>query len=339
MIKIRNFFTRLFSIIILVMCFQFIDTKSYAADAGTYDPTCTLVGGVWDVRGHTGAANLNGATCVTQPEILQFTVKRLAVCTAAPTAPTNVLFDGADAAVDLTNCKILFNGTATAILSAVGQTVEINSGEVLNPGSGVFTHVFIEALPVIGIQASVNIGLTTLYTNGYDGKTIYTGSNDDSTLDTTLAAGYCYTVAGSYINSVRDNAACGTTAAGGLSLITMYCMDSACETDSGSANVTDWRTAMTVDGNAITFYYVNSTTGVLCNTANCYGTPGLVQGIQTLATPVGSDTAVPTSFNINFRTSTAVVVDQEGGIDNNSLGNDKIAFRPGPIALTFDVNY
>jgi hypothetical protein len=339
MIKIRNFFTRLFSIIILVMCFQFIDTKSYAADAGTYDPTCTLVGGVWDVSAHTGSASLDGATCVTQPEILQFTVKRLAVCTAAPTAPTNVLFDGADAAVDLTNCRILFNGTATAILSAVGQTVEINSGEVLNPGSGVFTHVFIEALPVIGIQASVNIGLTSLYANGYDARTSYTGSNDDSALDASTTAGYCYTVTGSHINSVRNNAACGATAAGGLSLITMYCMDSACETDSGTTYVTDWRTAMTVDGSAITFYYVNSTTGVLCNTANCYGTPGLVQGIQTLATPVGSDTAVPTSFNINFRISTAVVVDQEGGIDNDATGGNKIAFRPGPIALTFDINY
>ena len=56
-----------------------------------------------------------------------------------------------------------------------------------------------------------------------------------------------------------------------------------------------------------------------------------------MATPVGSDTAVPTSFNINFRISTAVVVDQEGG-EENAEGAD-MAFRPGLIALTFDVNY
>lgn len=322
----------------LIMSFQTIDTKSYAVDAGTYDPTCTVVDGVWDVRAHTGSASTNGATCVTQPDILQFTVKRLAVCTAAPTAPTNALFDGADAAVDLTNCKILFNGTATAILSAVGQTVEINSGEVLNPGSGVFTHVFIEAVPVIGIQASVNLGLSSTYANGYDSRTSYLGSSS-GTLDASATTGYCYTVAGDHINSARNNATCGTTNAAGLSLITMYCMDSACETDSGTDYVTDWRTAMTVDGSAITFYYVSSTTGALCNTANCYGTPGLVQGIQTLATPVGSNSLVPTSFNINFRISTATVVDQEGGINNNSSGNNKIAFRPGPIALTFNVNY
>ena len=65
--------------------------------------------------------------------------------------------------------------------------------------------------------------------------------------------------------------------------------------------------------------------------------PVIQKGIQTLATPVESDTAVPTSFNINFRISTAVVVDQEGG-EENAEGTD-MAFRPGLIALTFDVNY
>jgi len=218
-----NILTKLLFVLLLSFSVQGIFITIAKAD-----DVCTIADDVMDTT-----TAYTSVRCTMQPEQLRMYPYNLYLCTALPAAPTTTT------AIDLTACSQIYSnpdGVGYVDISSVGNPSPPTGGTLIQPPAGVFTHVVLEAKNVMGLQG---------YFISDGGQTTLTGTHATSP-GTAGSGGSCYTVAGSYTNSLLANARCGDVLGDyGMALVTMNCFDDICRSAGTLAENT---TASIVDG-------------------------------------------------------------------------------------------
>ena len=200
-----NILTKLLFVLLLSFSAQGIFITTAKADVA-----CTIADNVMNT-----SAAFTSVRCTMQPEQLRMYPYNLYLCTALPAAPTTT------SAIDLTACSQIYSnpdGDGYVDISSVGNPSSPTGGTLIQPPAGVFTHVVLEAKNVMGLQG---------YFISDGGRPTLTGTH--ASPGTGSSGGYCYTVAGSYTNSILANARCGEALGDyGMALVTMNCFDDIC---------------------------------------------------------------------------------------------------------------
>lgn len=340
-------------VVMLTFSFQVISIIG-SNEALAADPACTFNGDAQidssDII--TGAGRTK--FCTKQPETLRMFPIGAWACTAKPVAPTT------STAIDLSNCVQILSadGTSSVDISTVGDTVPFSGGTLTIPGVGIYTHIVLEADSVFGLKGNVVSDDTTVVTGSIAGAGVANAAGE-----------FCWTVAGSYINTSKANMDCGDTlgATYGIALVDMVCMDDACSKAGSSDNEvdgavpgSDWQYSSNNSGNSgnvkkfdvtgsdgvtrsTEYYVMNRDTRVLCSQSTCLAadntravgvTTSMVMA-QALPQAVGNNTETPSKFDINFKLGTSQLIDTSRTVS----GANVIATRMGPVAVEFILTY
>lgn len=274
-------------------------------------PACTTVGGViTDTAPSTSAQT--SFLCTSQPDLYQVKIYRVAICTAAPTAPT------AATAFSAPNCTTIFENTSGASVDVnKGVTSEL-TGTITRPADGVYVGGYVEMAPQFGLKVSKEFG-----------------TPDRNTFPASGVGKYCWSVAGNYYSwaspSNFKNAACGTTAtAGGLANVSMNGFPDT------SGNNASFSYSSTVSGQQVGAYLVKADKKLPAS-----GSSDLANGIErmigvaTFASSVTID-ASSTGYNTQFDVSSGTTVLLSYSL---AAGNKQYvdAFTNGPFSIVMTV--
>ena len=258
-------------------------------------PACAASNGVitetvTDNQGNLGPMAPDNQICSAQPDLFQVKIYKVAVCTAAPTAPT------ASTAFGAANCTTVFENAAGATVDVTkGVTSEL-TGTITRPANGTYVAGYVEMAP----QYSLKVGKQFAAPTRMSGKDSSSGA-------------YCWTVAGNYKNwgSGQQNTACGLTAGtSGLAVISMNGFPN----NTGTAS---FSYATTVSGQQVGAYLVQADKKLPAT-----GTSGQANGVDrmlgvaTFASPVtisNSTTGFNTQFDVSAGTSIILGVSGIGG--------------------------
>lgn len=333
MIKLKTLKISLLIFFVLLGFENFAPTKAFAGN----DMTCVYnsdgsidvagIGSITAIDGTTTATTAfstsNGSgqqNCGLTPVSSTFTVEQVALCTAAPVRATT------SSAVDLSNCFTVFSGSASVTLGSVGDSAVINSGSVVPPPAGVFTHAYLKITNSFQLRAWAYL----------DEAVLYTGSSD-----LTSAGAYCYTITVSGANDAFNNAKCDNTttnsSSAGTSTLYFNCFEGTCPTDTSLDDTAGYYTGsvnnITGASGATMYIDLVQTSGLRGGYASCNngGCPA-VDVIEELGTSVGSTSLVPTGLEVSFLFSQGALI-----YDDNAAPS--ISFRQGPMQFIFIPTY
>ena len=332
MIKLKTLKISLLVFFLLLGFESFTPTKAFAGN----DMSCVSnsdgsidVAGVGSVTAFDGtttattafsAVNLSGLqNCGITPVSSTFTVEQVALCTAAPVRATT------STTVDLSNCFTVFSGSATVTLGTVGDSAVINSGSVVPPPAGVFTHAYLKITNSFQLSAWAYLDVTT-----------YTGSNSGST------GAFCYTTTVSGANDAFNNAICDNTtsesSSAGTSTLYFNCFNDTCPSNTDDDDTTGYYTGsvnnITGASGATMYIDLVQTSGLRGGYASCNGggCPA-IDVIEEFGTSVGSASLVPTGLDVSFLFSQGALIYDDNGTP------PKISFRQGPMQFIFAPTY
>lgn len=333
MIKLKSLKIFLLVFFILLGFENFAPTKAFAGN----DMTCVYnsdgsidvagIGSITAIDGTTTATTAfstsNGSgqqNCGLTPVSSTFTVEKVALCTAAPVRATT------SSAVDLSNCFTVFSGSASITLGSVGDSAVINSGSVVPPPAGVFTHAYLKITNSFQLRAWAYL----------DEAVLYTGSSD-----LTSAGAYCYTITVSGANDAFNNAKCDNTttnsSSAGTSTLYFNCFEGTCPTDTSLDDTAGYYTGsvnnITGASGATMYIDLVQTSGLRGGYASCNngGCPA-VDVIEEFGISVGSTSLVPTGLEVSFLFSQGALI-----YDDNAAPS--ISFRQGPMQFIFIPTY
>ena len=332
MIKLKTLKISLLVFFLLLGFESFTPTKAFAGN----DMSCVYnsdgsidVAGVGSITAFDGTttattafSTANGSglqNCGITPVSSTFTVEQVALCTAAPVRAT------ASTTVDLSNCFTVFSGSATVTLGTVGDSAVINSGSVVPPPAGVFTHAYLKITNSFQLSAWAYLDVTT-----------YTGSNSGST------GAFCYTTTVSGANDAFNNAICDNTtsesSSAGTSTLYFNCFNDTCPSNTDDDDTTGYYTGsvnnITGASGATMYIDLVQTSGLRGGYASCNGggCPA-IDVIEEFGTSVGSASLVPTGLDVSFLFSQGALI-----YDDNATP-PKISFRQGPMQFIFAPTY
>jgi hypothetical protein len=162
-----------------------------------------------------------GTNCNIQPDEQTISIYSIKLCTSKPSAPSNL------SASNLTSCKAIFdstNSTGSEVTIALAQTAALTTGTISLPGSGSYTHLYLELNPEVKIKSAVKFDTVMASTNG-DSSGLYCWTkqanvynfamnNQGSLPDATECGSNASTTVratSTFFNSLKDDSSSGGT--------------------------------------------------------------------------------------------------------------------------------
>lgn len=250
---------------------------AYTGSAFAQVSTCSQVG---SSVVHPGAGNV----CWTQPDVYETTIYEIALCNAAPTAPTSSLTLGTS------SCSTIFSSASGATVQITGGVGTPPSGIFTRPPNDTYTHGYVIVDKDFNIESSIT----------FTGAVTADGGGTNAN---------CVTLNAS--TTAPPTANCGAVLTAGTLAVATNDFDGGAGFSPSTTATFTGASGGTVAMNA---YLVDSS----ANLASASGAVQRIVAVQTFASPV-IVTSSSTSFNMAINTSNGMTVIDTAGV--TSLDN------------------